>query len=246
MSGQNPLAKSLQLLWEGLPEPEKGPRPKLTLEQIIAAGIELADSEGLDALSMRRLAQDLDVGTMSLYRYVPSKRVLLDLMLDAVVGPSPARSSAPDKGWREFLFATAHEGRQLYLSHPWAIQTNWSRPVLGPNSVADMDLFMSGLRDLPLRDQEKMQLATALDSYVLGTVRQELLWLSAAAESGMTDEEFWNHQLPTLERAMASGKFPTMAALSEDTFDASWEETFDLGLHLLLDGLEAKVQRLQP
>ncbi|WP_120003863.1 TetR/AcrR family transcriptional regulator [Nesterenkonia muleiensis] len=243
MSDQNPLAKSLQLLWEGLPDPEKGPKPKLRLEQIVAAGIELADSEGLEALSMRRLAQNLGVGTMSLYRYVPSKTELLNLMLDAVVGPSPSRFSATDRGWREFLTTTAHEGRRLYLEHPWTLQANWTRPVLGPNSVADMELFMSGLLDLPLKDREKMSLATALDSYVLGAVRQELLWLNAAAESGMTDEEFWTHQLPTLERAMASGKFPAMAALGDDTFDSSWDETFDLGLQLFLDGLESKIQR---
>lgn len=243
MSDQNPLATSLQLLWEGLPEPEKGPKPKLTLEQIIDAGIRLADSEGIDALSMRKLAQTLDVGTMSLYRYVPSKTELLNLMLDAIVGPSPARLTAPEQGWREFLTTTAHEGRRLYLEHPWALQANWSRPVLGPNGVADLDLFIAGLRELPLTDQEKMSLATSLDSYILGTVRQELLWLNAAEDSGMADEEFWLHQLPTLERAMASGRFPAMAQLSEDTFDGTWEETFGFGLALLLDGLERQIAR---
>lgn len=243
MNGENPLAKSLELLWDGLPEPEKGPKPKLTLEQIVSAGVELADSEGIDALSMRRLATDLGVGTMSLYRYVPSKTELLNLMLDAVVGPSAARMTAPHRGWREFLTATAYEGRQLYLDHPWAIQTNWSLPVLGPNSVADLELFMSGLAELPLSDREKMNLATGLDSYVLGSARQELLWQSAAAESDLSSEEFWGHQLPTLERAMESGRFPRMAQLGEDTFDSDWAESFDQGLQLFLDGLEGLVQR---
>lgn len=73
MSEENPLATSLRLLWEGLPDPEKGPKPKLTLEQVISAGIELADSEGLEALSMRRLAQRLGVGTMSLYAMCPRR-----------------------------------------------------------------------------------------------------------------------------------------------------------------------------
>lgn len=241
MSDQNPLAKSLQLLWGGLPEPEKGPKPKLTLEQIVAAGVELADAEGIEALSMRKLAQKLDVGTMSLYRYVPSKTELLNLMLDTVVGPSHARMTAPEQGWREFLTTTAYEARQLYLEHPWALQANWSRPVLGPNSVADLELFMTGLKDQPLSDQEKMNLATAIDSYVLGTVRQELLWLNAASESGMTDEEFWSYQLPTLERAMASGRFPILAQSSEDMFTSTWEQTFDFGLQLILDGLEKRL-----
>lgn len=243
MTDQNPLARSLQLLWEGLPEPEKGPKPKLSLQQIVAAGVELADRHGLEALSMRRLAQKLGVGTMSLYRYVPSKEELLNLMLDSVVGPSRDRLASPEKGWREFLRTTAYAGRDLYLAHPWAIQTNWSRPVLGPNSLADLELFMTGVQELRLSDQEKMNLATALDSYVLGTARQELLWRNAAAESELTDEEFWNYQIPTLEKAMVSGQFPTMAQLSEDTFNGTYEETFDLGLTLILNGLEQKVRQ---
>lgn len=243
MGNQNPLAVSLKLLWEGVPESVKGPRPRLKLRQVICAAIELADKDGLEALSMRKLAQKLGVGTMSLYRYVPSKDDLLNLMLDAVVGPSQERADAPKLGWREFLMVTAHEGRQLYLSHPWTMQANWGRPVLGPNSVGDLDLFMAGLEGLPLSDREKMNLATTLDSYVLGSVRQELMWRNAAAESEMTDEEFWSYQLPTLEQAMASGRFPALAQLSEDTFEGSYEESFTMGLQLMLDGLEEQLAR---
>ncbi|GAB3845224.1 TetR/AcrR family transcriptional regulator C-terminal domain-containing protein [Nesterenkonia populi] len=243
MSEQNPLAKSLRLLWEGLPEPERGPKPKLTLSQIVSAGIELADNDGLEALSMRKLSQKLGVGTMSLYRYVPSKTELIHLMVDAVVGPSYARRTAPAQGWRQFLTTTAYEARGMYLEHPWALQANWSRPVLGPHSVADLDLFLTGIKDLPLRDQEKMHLATVVDSYVQGTVRQELLWLNATSESDMTDEEFWSYQLPWLSQAMTSGRFPAMAQLPEDTFDGTWEETFDFGLQLILDGLDAQLTR---
>lgn len=243
MTDQNPLTASLQLLWDGLPTPEKGPKPKLSLEDIVETAIGLADREGLDALSMRRLAQELGVGTMSLYRYVPSKRELMDLMLDAVVGPSPQRARAPEEGWREFLATTARDGRQLYLDHPWALQTNWSRPVMGPNSLADLELFISGVKDLPFSDQEKMNLVSALDSYVLGTAKQELTWLNAASDSGITDEDFWRHQLPALERAMASGRFPTLASLNEDTFDGTWDESFELGLELFLDGVAAMIQR---
>ncbi len=102
---------------------------------------------------------------------------------------------------------------------------------------------MSGLQDLALSDQEKMNLAGALDSYVMGAVRQELLWTNAAAESGMTDEEFWTYQVPALEKAMSSGRFPTLAQLEADAFDGTYEESFTLGLQLLLDGLEAQLSR---
>ena len=243
MSDQNPLAKSLELLWEGLPEPERGPRPKLTLQQVVQAGIRLADEEGLEALSMRKLAQRLGVGTMSLYRYVPAKNELLDLMLDAVVGPSQERISAVDRGWREFLSTAAREARVLYLAHSWMLQANWSRPVLGPNSLADVELSMKGIADVQLNDQQKMDVITAVESFVMGSARQEILWAHAATESGITDEEFWTHQLPTLTRAMESGDFPMMAQMNEDTFDSSWEESFEFGLELLLDGLEVRLGR---
>ncbi|NDK32676.1 TetR/AcrR family transcriptional regulator [Nesterenkonia haasae] len=243
MREQNPLTTSLQLLWNGLPDPEKGPKPKLTLNQIVSAGVSLADAEGLDALSMRRLARALNVGTMSLYRYVPSKTELLNLMLDSVVGPSQQRLSSVDGGWRSFLTATVHAGRRLYLDHPWTLQANWSRPVLGPNSVADLELFMTGVRELPLSDQRKMDLATVLDSYAQGTARQEMMWINAAADSGMTDDEFWSYQLPTLEKEMTSGRFPMMAALDEETFNSTWDESFEFGLQLLLDGLENDIRR---
>lgn len=241
MNEQNPLAKSLELMWKGLAEPARGPKPKLTLEQIVEAGIALADTQGLEALSMRTLARELGVGTMSLYRYVPSKTELLNLMLDAVVGPSKTRREALTSDWQTFLRVTAREGRQLHLRHPWTLQVSWTRPVLGPSSVGDMELVLAGLQDLPLSDQEKMNLVTSLDSFVMGSARQEVLWQNAAAESGMTDDEFWGYQLPVLESAMSSGQFPVMAALSEDAFDSGWEDSFNFGLELLLDGLEKQI-----
>lgn len=241
MNDENPVQKSLQLLWHGLPEPKKGPKPTLSLDQIVRAAIALADAEGLEALSMRKLAQKLDVGTMSLYRYVPSKTELLNLMLDAVGGPNHLRRTVFDAGWRAGLEGVGRGGRAQYLAHPWLLQVNWTRPVLGPNSVADMELIMTGLRDLPLADREKMHLVVALDSYVTGAVRQEILSQHAAAESGMTDEEFWEAQAPFLYEIFETGHYPTMASLSEDTFAGSWEESFEYGLALILDGLERQL-----
>lgn len=242
MTEQNPLARSHQLLWEGLPTPRKGPKPTLTLEQIVSAGISIADSEGIEALSMRKLAATLGMGTMSLYRYIPSKSELLDLMLDHVSGSQLGRVD-PDGDWRATLTTVAREGRALYLKHPWLLKINWSRPVLGPNSIAEMEETMSGLKDLPFSDQEKMVVVSALDSYVTGSVRQEILYENATVESGMSDEEFWGNQLPALVTAMESGKYPVMASLSEDVFDASWEETFEAGLRYMLDGIARDVAR---
>lgn len=236
------LDQSLELLWRGLPESGKGPRRSLTLAQITRAAIDLATSEGLNALSMRRLARELGVGTMSLYRYVPDKSVLLDLMLDTVTMPGEAKEDNAARHWREVLEIEARESRGLYLRHPWVMQVNWTRPVLGPGSLSAMELTMAGLRDLTLSDREKIMLISIIDGFVVGTVRQEIQYEAAVGEAGVSDEKFWRAQLPHLERAMASGNYPVMALMDEDSYDAGWEETFEFGLRMLLDGIEREIE----
>lgn len=236
-SARSSLERSLQLLWEGRPEASKGPKPSLSLAAIVEEAVSLVDADGLEALSMRRLARQLGVGTMSLYRYVPDKSVLLDLMLDRVSAPDTDTRPEPGRPWREVLEAEAHLGRDLYLRHPWLLQVNWTRPVLGPNSIAGLELTMAGLTDLALGDKAKVAIISALDAYVAGSVRQQLMAESAAEESGISDEEFWSLQGPVLERAMESGDYPLLSTLQPDAFDASWEETFVRGLRHLLDGI---------
>jgi AcrR family transcriptional regulator len=180
---------------------------------------------------------------MSLYRYVPDKSVLLDLMLDRVAAATDAKREVMRRSWRDAVEAEAWEGRALYLRHPWLLQVNWSRPVLGPNTVAAMELVMSGVEQTPLTDREKIMLVSVLDAYVTGTVRQQIMYDKAAEETGLSEDEFWETQLPFLERAMESGRYPTMAAMADDAFDGGWEETFAMGLTYLLDGLAADLSR---
>lgn len=242
MTDEHPVTRSLALLWHGLPVSRKGPRPALTLKQIVRSAIAIADADGLDALSMRALARELGVGTMSLYRYVRDKAELMNLVLDHVtVRAAEQEPAAP--GWRGMLETISRDARQMYLDHPWLLQVNWSAPVLGPGSVGDLERTLSALTELPFSDQERIMLVTLVDAYVTGSVRQEVLFDQASAQTELTHEEFWELQLPFLEAAMESGRFPTMAAMSEDSFAGGWEETFELGLGLLLDGVERDVAR---
>lgn len=243
MTADNPLIRAQELLWNGLPESTKGPRPTLTLDQIVTAAIGLADEEGVDALSMRRLARELGVGTMSLYRYVPGKSELVNLMLDRVLGASGDRFADLGDDWRAVLDRAARQGRQTYLGHPWLLQVNHARPVLGPNSVADFAATMAGLRALPMTDREKVSVLTAIDGFVVGTVREELLYEKAAEETGVSEEEFWELQLPYLSAAIENGAFPALATMSDDAFGGEWQETFEMGLEAMLDGLQLRVER---
>lgn len=240
------LGRSLRLLWEPPDRPTRGPKPALTLAQIVDTAISVADADGLDALSMRRVARELGVGAMSLYRYVPGKAELLDLMLDRVSDPREQIAAAEGKDWRGILEVVASHGRHLYLSHPWLLQVNWSRPVLGPNTVAGLEFVVASLAGLGLTDQERINLLITIDGYVVGATRGEIMYSRAVLETGLSDEEFWGRQSPVLERAMCSGQYPAMAGLSEDAFGRGWDESFEWGLQRVLDGIEALVSSRPP
>lgn len=264
------VRRSMELLWGGAARSAPGPKPSLTLTRIIEAAITLADRDGIDGLSMRRVATELGVGTMSLYRYVPGKAELLALMLDrveaptadsalatdpalaAALAPDPALATdpalAPDpavaagRSWRETVDVAARGTYRLYLDHPWLLQVNWTRPVLGPNSVANMETYVRGLDGLGLSGQERIAIVTMVDAYVVGQARQRIQYEAVTVQSGLSDEEFWAQQFPYLEKAMTSGRYPAMAALDENTFGMGWEESFDFGLTRILDGIAVLVE----
>lgn len=230
--------RSSELLWAPRDQPTRGPKPGLTLDQIVDAAISVADADGFDALSMRRVARELGVGTMSLYRYVPGKSELLDLMLDKISDPGADVAKAADLDWRGVLELAARGSYELYTTHSWLMQINWARPVFGPNTLVGVEMIIAGLDGLGLTDQERVMVLSVLDGYVVGIARGYVQYTSAAEETGVSDEEFWSQQYPVLERAMATGDYPAMATMSEDAFAAGWEETFEFGLNCFLDGLE--------
>ena len=139
-SGRGDAARSMDLLWGRRPKPTRGPTATLTVEAIVRAAIDLADRDGLDALSMRRVADVLGVGTMTLYTHVPGKGELLDLMLDTVYGeiadePAPSVVGDGAAGWRAALESGARRQWALHERHPWTLYIASSRAVLGPNEL---------------------------------------------------------------------------------------------------------------
>src|SRR6478736_3775548 len=127
----------ISLLWDPPTAPHgRGPKPKLTHRQIVDAGVAIADAEGLEQLSMRKVATALDVGTMSLYTYVPGRGELIELMCDAVY----AEHGRPDPGltWRERIGFYLRESWALFRRHPWLLDYNQVRAPLGPH-VLDVE-----------------------------------------------------------------------------------------------------------
>jgi AcrR family transcriptional regulator len=241
--GSGDIELSLKLLWGGGERPSRGPKPGLSLDRIVAAAVEIADAEGLDAVSMRRLSTALRVGTMSLYRYVPGKAELLDLMLDRVQAEAleaDQENLSARTGWREAVESLARGYLGHYRRHPWLLRVNQARSVMGPSSLRSLEVALVALQGMGLSDPELISVIISVQSFVGGIARTEIDAADAARETGLSDEEFWDQQRPFLEQAMASGRFPMMAALAEDTFSADFDH-FAFGLRRFLDGLETLV-----
>ncbi|MGK8522504.1 TetR/AcrR family transcriptional regulator [Nocardia asteroides] len=235
-SGSGDIARTLDLLWGAGPRPSRGPKPGLSLDRIVDAAIAVADDEGLPAVTMRRVATELGTGTMSLYRYLPGKAELLDLMLDRV--QRPVGDLGEDLGgWRAALETLAYESLAMYRRHPWLISVNQARPVLGPGAVEGMEKVLGAIRQMGLPDRELVSVMIMVSGYVLGAARTQLYEQEAERVSGMTDAEFWQAQEPILEQAMSSGRYPVMATLSENAFGPDFDH-FGFGLQRILDGLE--------
>ncbi|WP_045556056.1 TetR/AcrR family transcriptional regulator [Streptomyces sp. FxanaA7] len=241
-SGSGDIVRTQQLLWDTGPRPSRGPKPGLTLDRIVEAAVRVADTEGLHALSMRRVATELGTGTMSLYRYLPGKGELLDLMLDRVQRPSENPADLGDGSWRSALEAMGRATLALYRRHPWLLQVNQSRPVLGPSALDGMEKVLARINSTGLTDPELVSAIAAVDGYVVGAARTQLYAQEAEHRTGLTDAEFWQAQAPVLEELMLSGRYPVLAGLSEDTFSSDFDH-FEFGLQRLLDGLEAFVTR---
>ncbi|RIQ15756.1 TetR/AcrR family transcriptional regulator [Jiangella rhizosphaerae] len=244
-SGGGDLSKSLELLWGMRERPTRGPKPGLTLERIVEAAVEVADADGLDALSMRRVAAQLGVGTMSLYRYVPGKSELLDLMLDHIAGPVDDDveddAAADAVGWRAALDEMARGIWQMCLDHPWYPLVDQVRPLLGPNNMAGMDRLLRRLKPTGLSDQQLVLMVSVVDGFVTAVARAHVNAQNAEQRTGITEEEFWAAQEPVLIKAMGTGRFPTLARLHENTFTFSYEDVFEFGLKVVLDGLAVVV-----
>ncbi|MFJ2022703.1 TetR/AcrR family transcriptional regulator [Streptomyces sp. NPDC087897] len=268
-TGSGDTARSLELLWGTGERPSRGPKPGLTLDRIVTAAVAVADAEGLSAVSMRRLSTELGTGTMSLYRYVPGKAELLDLMLDRVLGePLPAATAEPDGAaaaeasgtaadrpgtaavgtpatgpgdWRAAVDTMARSYLDNLRRHPWLLKINQARTVLGPSALRGLELALTGLRGMGLRDPELIGVIITVNSFVEGLARTRADAAEAVRQTGLSDEEFWDRQRPYLERAMLSGAYPVMANMAEDTFSAEFDH-FEFGLRRLIAGFEALVR----
>jgi AcrR family transcriptional regulator len=242
-------AQTLALLWRRPDQrpARRGPRQGLSVDGIVTSAIALADAHGLNAVTMRRLAAELGVATMTLYTYVPGKAELLDLMLDAVYGEMP-RPDMIGQPWRARLQAVAEDNRRLLGRHPWAAAISTSRPPLGPGLMAKYEYELRALEDTGLDDVEIDAALTFLLDFVRASARAAVEAEAATRESAMSDEQWWEANAPLLAHALDPVAYPTAARVGSAAGAAyggaySAEHAYEFGLQRVLDGLAGLIDR---
>jgi AcrR family transcriptional regulator len=251
--GRGEARRSMELLWGRSQPARRGPKAALDLETVVRAAIELADAEGLEALSMRRVAERLEVGTMSLYTYVPGKGELLDLMLDTVYAERLDGDDADPRDLRSSLEAVAREQWAFFLRHPWTLSIASGRSVLGPNEAASYDRSLAVVADLDLPAREAVAIVDAISMFVRGAARDRAEAAGAEAATGQSEAEWWTEREALLNEVMTAERFPTLDRLaSAGGFDVPPDtenynvrfivDDFEFGLQRLLDGIERYVE----
>ena len=236
-------ARTLKLLWR---EPDadqshRGPRQALSVERVVTCALALADAEGLGAVTMRRVAENLSVVPMSLYTYVPGKAELLDLMLDTVYRQMP-RPDLSDRPWRVRLTAIAHQNRDLFTRHPWIAQLSTSRPPLGPGLMAKYEYELQAFEGLALEDVEMDAALTFLLDFVHAVARSAAEAAATRQDSAMSEEQWWAANAPLLARVFDETKYPTASRVGAAAGAANGaahnpDHAYEFGLQRVLDGL---------
>jgi AcrR family transcriptional regulator len=248
-TGSGDPARSLALLWRTGERPTRGRKAELSVDRIVQAAIEVADADGLAALSMRRVAERLGVGTMSLYTHVPGKAELLDVMLDTVLGETARPEEVPG-GWRARLEQIARENWALFHRHPWMLQIATARPPLGPNVTAKYDYELRAIDGIGLADVEMDSVLSLVLGHAAGAARSAIEAAQVARLSGESDRQWWEARAPLLDRIFDARRFPTAARVGQAAGEAYGaasdpEHAFEFGLQRVLDGIEALVEARQ-
>jgi AcrR family transcriptional regulator len=222
----------------------------LELDDIVAAAVAVADAAGTEAVSMRRIARELDVGTMSLYWYVASKEELHQLMLERV--QAEAEAPEPSGDWRADLRGYARAMRAAVLRHPWAIDFLGIGPPSGPNDARNAERLMGALDGLGLDIVSAMRILLTFGTYVIGAALreiQEIRWQHSMAEvtAGLTGAEIEEFIAEYGRRVRESGRYPHLACALDAGVDPDSPETrderFEFGLDCMLDGIAVRLER---
>jgi len=235
---------SVAAAWGVRERPHRGPKPALSLGRIVEAAVRVADAEGLDAVSMGRVAAELGTAPMSLYRHVSAKEELLTLMVDAAWGPAPDGPApdgpGPGEDWRAGLSRWAWALQARARRHPWVVRIPLNGLPIMPNEVAWFENALACLAGTGLSEARKASVIMLLAGYVRNLATTEADIEAAIRASGMTPSQ-WMGSYPRMLAELADPRrFPALTAfIAAGVFETADDpdDEFIFGLDRILDGV---------
>jgi AcrR family transcriptional regulator len=230
------------IIWARLSGQGRGPARTLDYAAITTAAIALADEEGIDAVSMRKIAGRVDHSPMALYRHVGSKDDLTELMYDAVLGELDL-TGMPSEDWRADVTRLARQVRRLHHAHPWIARFG-HRPTLGPNSRQFLETGLACVDGLKLDLDEMLDVLSTALQFTRGYVMQELGEIESQRRTGLDLADYQRRTGPFLRQLLQDGQLPYLKRLiieAEDHPDP--EVVFERRLAMVLDGLATRIDR---
>lgn len=234
------LPRYLQLLW-GVDVPgRRGPRPGRTIQELGAAGIRIADRDGLDAVSMKAVATELGMTTMSLYRYVAAKEQLLEVMVDVAYGPPPAEAQGGP--WRGHLERWARRLAAVCVEHPWLVTVQLSTPPSTPNALAWTDSGLRAFGATVLPTHERLSSLLVVDGYVRAHVRMSLQF-GLLEPTAAPDPDAVQYAVGVGELLHGDRYAALVEALPSlsDEGEPFYPSELEFGIRVVLDGIAARV-----
>jgi AcrR family transcriptional regulator len=235
---QSDRDRAVRLLWEPPAEATRGPKAALSRSRVVEAAMKLADAEGLDALTMRRVAETLGSTAMSLYRHVPGKDELLDLMFDTAWGETRPTPKVP---WRDGLEFFARQLWGMYRAHPWVVQLGATRRMPGPEAMTRADAALAVVADLGLLAEEMQAVVTTVGQFVDGVARSMAERVRVERETGVSEEAWWSG-MDSLWEQFTPDRLPMMTHIwNAGGYERPLDE-FEFGLARVLDGLAVFIE----
>jgi len=242
-SSELDLPRGVALAWGVSADPQRGPKREMSVEKIVDAAIEIADADGLGAVSMAAVATRLGYTPMSLYRYVSAKDDLMLLMQETATGLPPADVREVE-GWRERLGVIFRAMVDIYLRHSWMIDVPITGSPTTPNSSAWMDVMLEAVEGTPLSDEERIAVALLLTGQArwYGTVLAG--YAATARTTGLNPEQISAREAALYDGLISADEFPALRRAIDAGVFLSPADPFMFGFERILDGLEAYIGRI--
>lgn len=237
------LPRGIALAWGVATNPQRGPKREMSVERIVDAAVELADADGIGAVSMAAVASSLGFTPMSLYRYVSAKDDLLLLMQEQATG-LPPETVRDLEGWRPRLLALFAAQVLLYQRHPWMLSLPINGSPITPHSSAWLDASLEALEATPLSADERMAVALAVTGNARWCGIVQAGYTEQSRGSGLAPDEVARRESELYDRVITADEFPALRRAIDDGVFTSPSDPFRFGIERVFDGVAAYIDAL--